>query len=312
MGRLHAELHLADCARISVILDTAVAAARANHDPRTADQVRADTLVDLILDGGDCTARLADSLLTRDQTGGGPHRPAEQSPATDPAPAPRPSSASAPAAGRAPVHVTVVIGLETLLGLRDDPGYLEHYGPVAADMARDLATQGVWRCAAVDDTHSTVLGLGRGTYRPGYSPSADLQRLTDTTYRRCARPGCRVRAEHCDLDHVRPWPDGPTCSCNGHPLCRRDHRLKTTGLLQVQPSADPRHPPGTMIWTTRTGRRYLAAPPTPLPETPDTLLRAWRTEHRDRHAAREPGPPPFTSSATPSARPPDHDPHRSE
>jgi hypothetical protein len=334
IGRLQADLPLEDCARISAILDTAVATARGNHDPRTTDQVRADTLVDLILDGGITTAHLADTLLAPQ-----PATPTEQTnqmdepaQATDPTdetdptveatgatgakePAARPAwrQPATPAAtqratratGRAPVQVTVVINLETLLGLRDDPGYLDHYGPIAAEMARDLATHGTWRCAAVDDTHATVLGLGQGTYRPEYTPTAALDRLTKTTYRHCARPGCRARAQHCDVDHAQPWPDGPSCSCNTHPLCRRDHRLKTTGLLQVQPSTNPRHPPGTMIWTTRTGRRYLAAPPTPLPETPDTLLHAWRAE---QHNTR---PEPRGATAVATAGPPrplDHDP----
>jgi hypothetical protein len=110
--------------------------------------------------------------------------------------------------------------LETLLGLNDDPALLDRYGPVPAALARDLATNGTFRCAAVDDTHGTILGLGHATYRDSYRPGPRLIDLTRTTYRRCSFPGCRTRAlaptGNADLDHATPWPHGPTCSCNLH------------------------------------------------------------------------------------------------
>jgi hypothetical protein len=151
--------------------------------------------------------------------------------------------------------------LETMLGLRDDPAYLDRYGPIAARIARDLARDGTWRCAVLDDTHGTVLGLGHATYRSGYAPGARLRDLTAHTYRQCSFPTCRARAQICDYEHAVRWPDGVTCSCNGHPVCRRHHRLKTAGLIRIQMSTDPAHPPGSVIWTTRTGRRYLSTPP---------------------------------------------------
>ena len=46
--------------------------------------------------------------------------------------------------------------------------------------------------------------------------------------------------------------------------------MKTTGLLRIEPSTDPTHPAGTWIWTTLTGRRYLARPPTQTPTQPST------------------------------------------
>ncbi len=36
-----------------------------------------------------------------------------------------------------------------------------------------------------------------------------------------------------DLDHVVPWPDGPTTVANLVALCRRHHRLKTSGTFQI-------------------------------------------------------------------------------
>ena len=75
----------------------------------------------------------------------------------------------------------------------------------------------------------------------------------------------------CDFDHVRPWPDGPTCTCNGIPLCRPCHRLKTTGLIDVRAVQDRGEPPGTLDWTTATGRSYRQRPPAQTPQTPAQL-----------------------------------------
>jgi len=51
-------------------------------------------------------------------------------------------------------------------------------------------------------------------------------RLTQPT---CAFPWCDRPARRCDTDHVtaHDHTDGPTCSCNLAPLCRRHHRAKT-------------------------------------------------------------------------------------
>lgn len=45
----------------------------------------------------------------------------------------------------------------------------------------------------------------------------------------CRADGCRTPAELCDIDHVTPWPQGPTSADNLQVLCRRHHRLKTAG-----------------------------------------------------------------------------------
>jgi hypothetical protein len=64
-------------------------------------------------------------------------------------------------------------------------------------------------------------------------------------------PGCRRRADLCDLDHTTPWPTGPTTASNLGPLCRRHHNQKTrrrwhlantTGPL-TEPHPDDPGPP---------------------------------------------------------------------
>ncbi|WP_147063605.1 HNH endonuclease signature motif containing protein [Knoellia locipacati] len=66
----------------------------------------------------------------------------------------------------------------------------------------------------------------------------------------CRFPGCSTPARQCDLDHVRPWPAGPTSPANLIALCRRHHRIKQ------RDGWTPRlHPDGTVDWTDPTGAR---------------------------------------------------------
>ncbi|GGB78225.1 hypothetical protein N798_03195 [Knoellia flava TL1] len=109
----------------------------------------------------------------------------------------------------------------------------------------------------------------------GLAPGRDLTRtapiaLTDdsgapacTTYRipaamvrfvrlrdgSCRFPGCSTPARQCDLDHVRPWPTGPTSTTNLICLCRRHHRIKQRDGWTLR-----LHPDATITWTDPTGR----------------------------------------------------------
>lgn len=47
--------------------------------------------------------------------------------------------------------------------------------------------------------------------------------------RTCTAHGCDAPAEHCDADHITPWPKGETTEENLQLLCRRHHRLKSWG-----------------------------------------------------------------------------------
>jgi hypothetical protein len=82
-------------------------------------------------------------------------------------------------------------------------------------------------------------------------------------------PGATTAAAKCDIDHIREYRAGPSCSgpiasgdppgqtmvVNAQPLARRHHRVKTHGGWAVSRDPDDPH---TFHWTSRYGRRYIS------------------------------------------------------
>ena len=164
------------------------------------------------------------------------------------------------------VRVNVTVSAETLMGLTDDAGVLHGYGPIPAQVVRDLVTNGVFRCLVVDGGHGTVLGVGRSTFTPGYAPGERLRLLAEHAFPVCDIPGCKRSGGRCDLDHQLPHAaGGATCICNIRPLCRTHHRLKTAGLLVPVWTGPPGQPGSTLTWVTRTGRAYTVVDHAPVP-----------------------------------------------
>lgn len=131
-------------------------------------------------------------------------------------------------------EVAVVIDLATLLRLAENPGEVLGCGPVAADVARELAADTRWRAWITTTTTAgtQVIATSPGTYRP----TAALSRLIRAREPYCRMPGCRSSLT--DLDHVTPFPGGPTTEENLGPLCRRHHRLKTHTRWRQQAPID--------------------------------------------------------------------------
>jgi hypothetical protein len=156
-------------------------------------------------------------------------------------------------AGEAQVEVHVTVPATTLLGLADDPGELEGYGPIPAETARELAEDGTWRRIVTDPVEGTVLDEGTRRF-----PSPRLARKIRTRDRTCRFPGCSRPARRADVDHTtRHTDDGPTAEANLSALCRRHHRLKDEAASRwsmVQPE------PGVLVWTSPTGRVYTVDP----------------------------------------------------
>jgi hypothetical protein len=92
---------------------------------------------------------------------------------------------------------------------------------------------------------------------PHYTPSRKLQHLVRARTATCTAPGCPAEATHADLDHTRPYPQGPTDECNLGPKCRTHHRAKQApGWKVEQPE------PGIFRWTLPSGRTHTTRPTT--------------------------------------------------
>lgn len=143
------------------------------------------------------------------------------------------------------VHVT--ISMETLLGLTQDPGLLAGYGPIPAATACELAALGDWRLILLDKyRHATAISSRRHT------PPAALRELLTAHGHTCTAPGCNNPIQ--ELDHVIPWPQGPTTNTNLQGLCAWHHHVKHRNYHVTK------DPDGTTRWITPQGRHYTSHP----------------------------------------------------
>lgn len=153
--------------------------------------------------------------------------------------------------------VDINVDLETLTRLADHAGELAGYGPVIADIARQIADEGhdaEWRYTITDPNGGVI---ANGTTRR--RPTAGQVREVHAQHRTCVFPGCRMPAADCDLDHRIPYAEGgPTITPNLAPLCRHDHRIRTTAEWVHSPL-----PGGSHEWKTKLGHTYVTsgAPP---------------------------------------------------
>jgi Domain of unknown function (DUF222) len=295
MAHLYALLPADGAATLAAAI-TAVAGPRVRGDTRSADQRRADALIQLGVDT--LTGRLGATATP------GPGR--------------------GPGAAGVKPSIQVSVAASTLLGLDDQPGELDGHGPIPASLARRLAADptGTWRRLLTDDT-GRLLAVDRRTYRPPTNPTADPTDLTDRTGRAltggpraggqrasewasgcdryrppaalarhviardqtCRFPHCHRPALRCELDHACPWnAGGATSAANLHALCRRHHHAKHDAGW-----APTRHDDGTTQWRSPTGRTYHREPAThPIDHT--ATLAAITT---GTGTTTDPDPPPF-------------------
>jgi len=166
-------------------------------------------------------------------------------------------------------HLDVVIDLRTLLGMADNPAELAGAGScpcaVGADVIRDLLRDPdvavTMRRLVTDPMTGHLLDVGRRTYEV---PAA-LRRLVVGRDRTCRFPGCRRRADRCQIDHATAWDEGGgTSIANLGVLCTRHHQLKTHARWQI----DHSKPDGSCTWTSPQGRTYSREPEPLLPPNP--------------------------------------------
>jgi Domain of unknown function (DUF222) len=228
-------------------LDGIARATKATGDPRTLDQIRADTFTDLLSGIDPVAAGTAKAAAARKST------------------------------------IELHIDLATLAMLSEEPGDLSGYGPILADIARHtaahIAEQAAWRFTVTQ--HGTTLAEGRLTPTAakvaagitalsigpdghlGRRPTAAQDAYVKARDRTCRAPGCTRRAERCDLDHIDEHHRSHNTSiCNLCALCKRHHRAKHIGLHKLRRGAHG------IDWTTPHQHHYTVIPHNSPPPSP--------------------------------------------
>ncbi len=149
--------------------------------------------------------------------------------------------------GAGSVHITAT--LDTLARLSEVPGELAGYGPVIADIARqvvDAQHDTEWKISVTDDD-GHLIHVGTTKRRPNKT----IRRIVEAVNPTCVFPGCRMPSVDCDIDHRRPWyHGGVTCPCNLAPLCRRHHQAKDKGGWKLERNSEGHQ------WTTPLSHTY--------------------------------------------------------
>ena len=159
--------------------------------------------------------------------------------------------------------VQVLMPFTTLIGKDDQPCELVGYGAIPADLAREIAADATLKRLVYDELSGTLLDYGRTTYRPP-AGLADHVRARDV---HCRGPICRRRALDGHLDHIEPYPKGPTNEKNLHGCCGHEHLMKHAPGWAVRALPD-----GRIQWITPTGHRYHSYPYDYRPDEPDDEL----------------------------------------
>jgi hypothetical protein len=219
----------------------------------------------------------AGSAAHGSRPGRGPETPAGAG--TDPQP-PRPVNPGKPL-------VQVLMPFTTLLGLDEQACELAGHGPIPAELAREIAADATLKRLVYDPLSGSLLDHGRTTYRPP-AALADFVRARDV---HCRGPICGRRALDSELDHIVPYPKGPTSEQNLMGGCGHDHHAKHAPGWRVRT-----RPGGRIEWITPTGHRYHSDPHdyrpdhAPPPELLPSQEQQSRIEPRDGQKAIPPDP----------------------
>ncbi len=193
-------------------------AAKKTGDPRSIDQIRADILLDL--------------LTGRNQAG-------EKGSGGD----------------RGVVDIRVA--MTTLAGIDDKPAEIPGFGPVIADVARqivDEASDAELRIIPVDENGQPV-----GVTITKRRPTTSQRRAVEARNPTCVYPGCRIDSAQSDLNHEIPWAQAHRTTIRElGPLCRHhhnNHHQRGWKLEQIRP--------GIYQWTSPLGHTYTTGPDPP-------------------------------------------------
>lgn len=164
-------------------------------------------------------------------------------------------------AGHQRVSLNLVMTDHDLFGAGDQPAYVDGYGPVPSELAREIVAgactrkEELWlrRLYCHPRTGELVAADSRSRLFP-----RSLARFIRLRDRVCRTPWCDAPVRH--LDHPVPRADdGPTSEVNGQGLCEACNYAKEAPGWWARPS------PGTdgheIETTLPTGHRYRSRPP---------------------------------------------------
>jgi hypothetical protein len=163
--------------------------------------------------------------------------------------------------GHPRVSLELVMSDHDLFGSGDDPAHLTGFGPIPAELARELV---VGACSRREEiwlhrlyAHPAIGELVAGDARSRRFPRglARLIRLRDQV---CRTPWCEAPVRH--SDHVVARTEhGPTSLANGQGLCEACNHTKQAPGWRARPSPScGGHAVETVL---PTGHRYLSHPP---------------------------------------------------
>ena len=140
---------------------------------------------------------------------------------------------------------------ETFAGLSDESADLNGFGPVIADVARQVAehqenVERRWLLIDPDTKQPIDGGITRRR------PTASQRRQAELLHPTCIHPGCRMPSVDCDIDHRVPWIKARiTCSCDLGPMCRHHHVIRHRFGWTYKPVAG-----GDYLFTSPFGHHY--------------------------------------------------------
>lgn len=233
MTYLTALLPVKDGVAVLAVLTRAAEDARAIGDPRSKGQVMADTLVARV-------TRRADSSRGSVTT------------------AASPDGAAADTVPARPVELGLVMTDHALFGGADDPAVLDGFGPIPAELAREIVSDalgadeqvGIRRLYTCPRTGELVGMESSSRFFRG-----NLARFIKLRDQICRTPWCSAPVRH--VDHARGAADGgPTSATNGQGLCEACNHAKTAHGWRARPG-----PAGSVTTTLPTGHTYTTRPP---------------------------------------------------
>ncbi len=150
--------------------------------------------------------------------------------------------------------VFLKVDVATLVGLCDEPGDLGGYGPVVADLARQLAAgqpDVEWRYAITDPDTDRICRVGTTRRRPTTAQRRHVEARDET----CIFPGCVTPSPDCDLDHRVPWAQShDTGVDNLAAECELDHTIRHSAGWSYAAHGD-----ADWIWRSPLGHNYISS-----------------------------------------------------